>query len=240
MAYKSTFFILLMLMIFQLPEGHSQNATPDSILFDRIQSVQNSLIQDELKTRHWWYGWLYAYGAATLGQGAVFLISENKSMRQDMALGAITTALGAANQFISPIKPNNRELKDLAFMDESNEMGKMQKLRYAEELLKLRAIREKEARNWKAHALTGAVNLGGGLITWLGFKRTIWAGMGNFALNTVVTEVQIWTQPLKAKRDYESYCKKYLNPDYPLSYKADIEWYFNAYPGGAGIRVVFN
>ncbi|MCK7538546.1 MAG: hypothetical protein MZV63_50095 [Marinilabiliales bacterium] len=48
------------------------------------------------------------------------------------------------------------------------------------ELLKMLAVREKEGRSWKTHAIAGAVNLSSGLITWLGFKRTVWDGIGEF------------------------------------------------------------
>ena len=79
---------------------------------------------------------------------------------------------------------------------------------YSEEMLKEIAEREKEGRSWKMHALTGAVNLSTGLITWLGFKRSVWDGLEIFALNTAVTELQIWTQPTRAIKDYKNYYGK--------------------------------
>jgi hypothetical protein len=73
----------------------------------------------------------------------------------------------------------------------------------------------------------------------LGFKRTLKDGLVNFVLNEAVTEVQIWTSPTFAKRNYKIYCQKYINQDNTVSYIPEANWYFEAYPGGLGIRVVF-
>jgi hypothetical protein len=43
------------------------------------------------------------------GQAAVYFSSDDKSLRQDMALGAATTFLGAMNQLITPIDPKPRD-----------------------------------------------------------------------------------------------------------------------------------
>ena len=85
-----------------------------------------------------------------------------------MALGAVTTILGAANQFISPLKPR-KDLNRLNLFTSNSTSEKEKKLQFAEELLQEHARYEKVARNWQAHALCTAVNVGGGLVTWLGF-----------------------------------------------------------------------
>jgi hypothetical protein len=89
-----------------------------------------------------------------------------------------------------------------------------------------------DGRSWKTHAICGVVNLSSGMITWLGFKRTVWAGLGNFALNTLISEAQIWSQPTRSIRDYKEYNKKYKSgtTSYYLKYK--LKWFVSAYPGG--------
>ena len=130
-----------------------------------------------------------------------------KVQGQDMATGAATTLLGAVGQLITPMVPAKAP-EELTNMAEKTVEERTIKLEFAEELLRKSAQREKSGRSWQTHAVAGVVNLSSGLITWLGFKRTIWAGIGNFALNTAVTEAQIWTQPTRAMKDYEGYCKK--------------------------------
>ena len=198
--------------------------------------IRLTALKDMAGARVWWYAWLTGYSAATAGQAAVYFSSDDKSLRQDMALGAATTFLGAMNQLITPIDPKPRDYPSYReYVSGEEPMSTEQ----AEELLKKLAAWEKKGRSWKTHALAGAVNLGSGLITWLGFKRTIWDGVANFALNTVVTEAQIWTQPARAVRDYEKLSREGMPGAGNLSSRRNGEWDWNIYPGGFYVRYVF-
>jgi hypothetical protein len=230
--------ILLVVFSIQISPLSAQNEVSDSVVTERLQFLKTTLEHDKVQTQQWWYGWLGLYSAATVVQGAIFFSSDEKSLRQDMALGAATTILGAAGQFISPLIPD-KKVKQFNLLPENTSDDQMKKLARAEDLLRDCIKREAESRNWQNHALTTAVNVGGGLITWLGFKRTFGAGFVNFAINEVVTETQIWTSPTFAKRNYKKYCLKYLNQDNAVSYTPEVNWYLEARPGGLGIRVVF-
>jgi hypothetical protein len=216
----------------------AQNEIPDSLVVERIQYIKNTLEHDNTNTKRWWYGWLGGYSAATLGQGVVYFASNEKGTRQDMALGAATTLLGAAGQLISPLIPR-KEPERLNSITESTGIERLNELAIAEKLFEECAMQEKLARSWKNHALCSAVNLGGGLITWLGFKRSFGDGVGYFVLNTAITETQIWTQPTLAKRNYKKYHQKYRENEEGISYSPEVNWYLEAYLGGLGIRVVF-
>jgi hypothetical protein len=232
------FLFLILIIVFHPYPLFAQNEIPDSLIIKRLEFLEKTLKKDKTNTERWWYGWLAGYSAATLGQGAVYFNSNSKTTRQDMVLGAATTFLGAAGQFITPLTPR-KEIKNFFLLPSSSEDDRLKKLTIAENLLSECAKREKEARNWQNHALCGAVNLGSGLITWLGFKRTFWDGLANFALNTAITETQIWTQPTLARRNYKNYCLKYLKNGESLSYMPEINYYLEAFPGGIGIKVVF-
>jgi hypothetical protein len=232
--------ITLLILIFntQFSELRAQNQPPDSIVIERIQFIQHTLDRDLVKTRQWWYGWLAGYSAATVAQGAVFLGSSDKSTRQDMALGAATTFLGVAGQFISPFIP--RKLHKIPHLMSGNSTSdRLNKLAIGEELLRESAEREQMSRTWKSHILCTTVDLSSGLVTWLVFDRSIWAGIGNFAFNAAISEAQIWTQPILAQRNYKKYQQKYIKGDVELSYKPQVNWYLGAYAGGVGIKVVF-
>ena len=235
-----TFFFSAVLLLFLFNGNYlaGQTVNTDSLANEQIKQITETLKRDRAKARFWWDGWLTAYSAATVGQGVVYFTSEDKNLRQDMALGAATTLLGAAGVLIAPIEPRvSREEKKI--LNDENGIAQPEKMKLYEDWLKEIAIREKAGRSWKTHALSGAVNLGSGLITWLGFKRTIWDGLENFALNTAITEAQIWTQPTRAIKDYKKYCEQYYPGTGIAPSKPEPAYYFGAYPGGVTFRIVF-
>jgi hypothetical protein len=199
-----------------------QVVSPDTLGTSMQTEIQKSLERDRFNAGCWWYGWLGAYSAATVAQGAVYLTSDTKPLRQDMALGSMTTMLGALGQIVTPLVKNEKNI---------NQYNQ-------ESLFSDLAQRETAGRSWKVHAVTGVVNIGSGLITWLGFKRTFRDGVENFLLNTAITEAQIWTQPIRAAKDYENYYGK--SPDSATSLKRNrAEWFFCVYPGGASLNIRF-
>lgn len=235
---NSATIILLLLL---LPAFHpvlAQNELSDAQIQERLQVIQQMLEQGTANANVWWYGWLIGYSAATIGQGAVYISSTDKETRQDMALGAATTFLGAMGQVIAPMSPGTAADR-FNSIAENTPLARADKLPAAEKFLQQSALREKEGRSWQTHAITGLVNLSSGLIVWLGFERNIWEGVGNFALNTVITETQIWTQPTRAIKDYDDYVKKYKSAEKPESRNSALSWSFALYPGGFGIRILF-
>jgi len=237
---RLTWAILLLILIFSFHyiPIHAQNELPDSLINERLQFIKNTLEHDQINTKRWWYGWQVPYTVATIGQGVYYFSIDDKRSKQDLALGAATTLLGAAGQFITPLMPGH-EPEQINLLPETNRTELLNKLAIAEELFEKCAMREKLASSWENHAITGTVNLGGGLITWLGFHRTIWNGIGYFAFNSVITEAQIWTQPTLAKRNYKKYRQKYLDKKEGISYVPEVNWYLETYPGGIGVKVVF-
>lgn len=219
---RISYFIVFIIQFLPLS---GQDAISDSLIDERLQDIHKLLDQDRINAQRWWYGWLAGYSVATIGQGIVYFASENESTKQDMVLGSATTFLGAIGQLLTPIVSVSPE--------------QCKELYNSEELLKELALREKEGRSWKVHAITGAVNIGSGLITWLGFKRSFWNGVENFALNTVITETQIWTQPTRAIKDYKNYCNKYNSGSDRNILKPEKEWLVRVYPGGITIELNF-
>jgi hypothetical protein len=230
--------LFILLFFYQCYPVFAQDELSDSQIEERLRVVQQMLKQGEPNADRWWCGWLIGYSAATVGQGAIFLTSDDKKLRQDMALGAVTTLLGAVGQIVDPMVPGYAPNRLGSFPESTPEQRRI-KLAEAEEWLMKSALREKEGRSWKTHAITGIVNLGSGLVVWLGFKRDIWEGAGNFALNTVITEIQIWTQPTKAIKDYNEYLNRYKSGSNTGCIRSEVKWSLNVYPGGVGITVLF-
>jgi hypothetical protein len=234
----SVFFLILFISALQFSQLYAQNETPDTLLKERIQYIQKMLDQGKPAANLWWKGWLYGYSAATVVQGAVAFTSDQLKTRQDMALGAATTLIGAVGQLIMPMTPASAPGK-LSLMPGNTPEERINKLNKAEELFEASALREKDGRSWKMHVASSAVNLSGGMITWLGFDRTIESGLINFAINEVITEVQIWTQPTRAIKDYKKYSEKYINGE-PLGFfKPRSQLFVGAVPGGLALKLVF-
>lgn len=234
---NGTLFFLLVFM-FQFLKLSAQNEIPDSIIKERLNYIQNSLNEGKPTAKLWWNAWLYGYSAATVVQGAVFLSSDVLKTRQDMALGAATTLVGAVGQLIMPMTPASAPGK-LALLPGDSPEERINKLNKAEELFEACATREKDGRSWKMHAASSAVNLGSGFITWLGFDRTIQSGLINFAINEAITEAQIWTQPTRAIKDYRVYCDRYKAGQPSALFKPKAQLLVNAFPGGLALRLVF-
>lgn len=227
---------LLLFCAFARIFGQSE-ASDTTALHERVQYIQQSLSGSAKNVDLWWYGWLGAYSAATLGQGIVGMVSHDQRTRQDMFLGAGTTFLGAAFQIITPIH-TGREAKQLRLLPDFTPEERMAKLAEAERLFELNAMKEKAGRSWKIHALNTAVNLGSGIITWKGFHRTFKEGVENFLLNTLITEVQIWTQPTRSLRNFKRYKMKYAH-SLSSRHLFQPDYSFSIYPGGASLIVKF-
>lgn len=236
-AFKLT-FLLTGLFVFRQSPLAGQEVTSDTVAYERQNDFQSMVLHDRLGADRWWYGWLTGYSAATAGQVIVSLTTDNTTLRQDMALGAATTLLGAVGQLIAPIVPYKNS-PDYPSYKEYVSGDKTMSSEQAAELLKILARREKEGRSWKMHALAGVVNIGSGLVTWLGYKRTFLDGLENFAINTVITEAQIWTQPTRAIRDYEKYCRRLEQGTGTALLKPESEWKISVYAGGFAVRLDF-
>src|SRR5512133_3607784 len=105
---KSCLRTLLLLFIFvlRLSPVSGQEVSVDSLTDEGIRNLSELANRDRTHAQAWWYGWLGGYSAATAGQGIVYFTSDDKSTRQDMALGAATTFLGAMGQLLTPMLPH--------------------------------------------------------------------------------------------------------------------------------------
>ena len=215
-----------------------QVEVPDSVVSLRIQHIQNILDRNKRNADLWNYGWIGAYSAGTAVQGVVYFLSNKENTKQDMALGAGTTLLAGLFQIIDPLEIGCKARK-LAEIPGFTPGERQKKLIFAEETFMNVAKREKSGKSWKIHALNGAVNLGSGLITWLGFKRSVWDGIANFAMNSVISELQILTQPTGTSKAYNLYKQKY---DPEIGYharKPKPDYFVGAGFSGISFKIVF-
>jgi hypothetical protein len=224
--------------------GGTMVSTNDSLsddeIAERLNSIDLMLARNEKTANCWWYSWLGIYGAATVGQGIVAWKTDDISSRQDMIVSAGTTLVGFAGQLVFPVKSgydNSMFAKTSGF---SRKEG-LDKLLKAEQMLKYQAERAKSGKNWQTHALNGAVNMAGGLITCFCFNREhpVKDGLVTFAIGMAVSEIQIWSQPTKAMKDYRQYCSKYGLNGYVQARRPRFEVYSYVSPAGLSIGLGF-
>lgn len=229
---------MFMLLSLLLLSRQSQARIPADSIAPRIQFLNKSLQYDQKGTRQWWYSWLGIYGGLTAGQVAGYFVSNETSTRQDMALGAATAFVGVLGQFISPFQPVSFADK-ICMLPEGSIREQHEKLTQMERLLAERSLMETETRKWKAHIVPTSINLVSGLVTWVGFHRTFWDGVVNFGMNCVITESQIWTQPIRAKRALKRYREQFAADGLSVHPRSEFNCNFIVSANGAGIRVIF-
>lgn len=208
----------------------------DSAVTKRIERLQYDLKKDQRANKIWWNSWLAAYSVGTVVQITSGIINEDIAWKQDMYLGGGLTALGVASLLISPVVKVDgdyyRSVDGLSFDEQKNLLKEL------ESLYEASANWEEIGRSWQIHALTIGVNMVGGVVTWLVFDRTPLVGFVNFAINTVVTEAQIWTQPILAQKGWGKY-----NADFSVKEKdyfgSKAQLSLIAMPGRVSLRLSF-
>lgn len=219
-------------------ETKMEDSITNESLIERLNYLEKVLYHNECKASQWWKTWTVVYGVATVGQGTVAVVLNDKSTRQDMILGAGTTTLGVLSQLVTPVSSGFKAIgpDSVASLTLS---AKQRLLKEDEALLQKQADIAKAGKSWQTHALSGAVNLASGLITWIGFKRPFSEGVLNFALNTVVTEVQIWTQPVWAQRNYKKVRWNLHEEGFRTNSDRIPEWYGCTGPTGVCVGLRF-
>ncbi len=170
----------------------------------RIEFLQGALDAGRPAADLWWDGWLIGYGAATFGQIVGQYGTHDEKTKQDLLVGAVTTGLGAIGQLAYPLDAG-RLAAQLRAMPDSTPEARQAKLAAAERFLRRSAAQEELGRSWRAHAISGAVNLAAGLVIWRHYDRPARDALLTFALGQLVSELQIFTQPTKAVRDLREY-----------------------------------
>lgn len=234
---KRLVFALFALLSVSSAFANEPDALSSAELGAQLTRLQNILRTNEKGAENWWITWTALYSAATIGQGAVAIVTNDVSTRQDMILGAGTTVLGVASQLLTPVStPFNYLSSDS--ISKLSVADKQRLLSQGEAILKKQVRIAEAGKSWQTHALFGVGNLASGLITWIGFKRSFGEGVFNFALNTVITETQIWTQPIRAKKAYERYVRENQR-GFALPCAPTPEWYGQVSPASCSFGLRF-
>lgn len=211
----------------------------DDEVTERLEYIEKALIEGKFTANLWWGGWLGFNAGTMLIFGIKAGIDTTKADMQNDAVSAAQSALGVLGLAISPMVPGYASDR-LRELPDSTAEQRREKLARAEELLRESAEYEIFGWSWVPHVLGVAVGLAGGLTLWLGFKRPIEEGLINFGLAVAVNEAQIWTQPMRAKRDWEAYQLEFgASSQETTSESAGARWFVAPAPGGFAAGVSF-
>jgi len=203
----------------------------DTEVTNRVSFIQDALDGGQKAANLWWYGWFGGYSAATVGQLAVYSGSNDEKQRQDMLVGSVTTALGAAGQIVFPLQAG-RFASRLRVMPAATPEQRRSKLASAESFLRQAAAQESFGRSWKTQALATALNLAAGLTIWLHYDRPASDGLVTFAIGQLIWEAQIFSQPMKAVRDLQEYDRRTDFDHVSTAPGSGRTWYVGVSPAG--------
>jgi hypothetical protein len=236
-CFLSNSFVVMVVVICLTNFTAKAQTCNDSSARTKLETIELLLHNNQNYASIWWNGWLYGYSAATIIQSGIALSVAEKRVRQDMWLGAATTGIGAVAQAFMPFE-TRKAYKKLKLLPAQTTQQRQEKLNQAERLLKQCADEEWKGKSWKTHAGSGVVNLGSGLITWLAFDRTLKDGLINFAINTAITEAQIWSQPARVARYYRKMCSE-NQPASLFHKKHPVQYSFSCTGEGLHLRLSF-
>ena len=193
----------LTLLILAPSEVRAQGRTSDEQVTRRIAFIQERLERAGPSARLWWNAWFAAYMTLTIGEGAAAIATSDQGIREDSAVGAVTSALALLPMGLFDFEPLDAASRVHA-MPEATVAERRLKLASAERLLRASADTERFGRSWVMHVVGGSVAVGSGLVLALVYDRRT-SGVVNALAGVAVSEAQILTQPTAAIDDWEHY-----------------------------------
>lgn len=222
---KPRLFVLLFLCLRAMPLGAQST---DAQARERIDYLQKRFDEGQGSAKIWWWGWLWGYAGMTAAQMGIYFAvpadsEENQTTRDILLVGAASSFLGVIGQIITPMTPAYAG-DELRALPEGTAPQRAEKLRRGEALLKESAEREEFGRSWIAHGACVVVNLGAGLIIWQGMHHSFTDGLVNFGAGMLISEIQIFTQPMRAVHDLAEYRRRY-GEGAVTSLRRQSDWY---------------
>jgi len=176
----------------------------ESNIGERIDFIQTSFDKGQTRAKLWSYTWMVINGA-TAGVQTYQAISS-RHYRVSNIVGASESFLGLAELIVDPFHASSSG-SDLRKIPGSTLEEQKAKLDKGEKWLEGNYKQEKLWTSWLSHVGVLAVSIIGAGIVWH------YEGRKNGLINGLTTvaggELQIWTQPTRAIRDYHDYHSKY-------------------------------
>jgi hypothetical protein len=204
MTWKRLLPVLLALSV----GAHADEADDDSDVRERLHFIQSRLRAEAPMARLWSWGWV-SFNALGLGYSAYRgATADNLADRTDQYVGVAKAAIGVVSGAVHPLAATRGD-SELRGLPESSAAERREKLALAERLLRRNAKETDQRYSLLPHALTLALNVAGAAIVW-GVGRDAGKAWLSAGIGIAFGELQIWTQPTRAKKDLKDYEGRYL------------------------------
>jgi len=177
----------------------------DAEVRERLTFIERRLRAATPAANQWSYGWFATFSVLAVGQVAVGLGTTDPGLRADMAVGAVSSSVGALPFALFPFAPRFAAAK-LARLPEQTPEQRKEKLRVAEHLLRTASDAEVLGHGWVPQIAGVGVAVAWGLVLGIGYKR-VRSGIVNTVIGIGIAETQIFTQPTAAIDDWSAYSK---------------------------------
>ncbi len=207
--------VVIMLIVHSVFAQESTSLT-DSQMRERLEFMKTSLNEGERSATIWWWSWLGIYSAFTAGSFTLAAMSDGDTEKITYTVSGVQSALGMIGMLITPFAP--RYAPERVRVLPVGSRGEIEaSYREAMRLFETAAEDAVFGRSWAAHVLALVVNGGGALVIWKKYGDRIEEDGGNprqeailnFVIGTIVSEIQIFTQPVKAKSDMREYRRRF-------------------------------
>ncbi len=179
----------------------------DADVSARLAWIEGVLDRDEPRMRLWRSGWLGAYGAVTLAEGALFANAQTSADRINAAIDAGKAAVGFTFVLVSPSTGSTAGTL-LRALPEGTPAERRAKLARGEALLRASAKEEREGRGWFPLIGGALLNIGGAWLSWATTKGSSGAGWFGLVSGVAVGEAQVVTMPSGAMRAWAAYTQR--------------------------------
>jgi hypothetical protein len=190
-------------LLVTFPAAAAGPEIPDAEVAQRLAFIEARLMKGERSAKLWWHIWYGSYLGLTVGQGVLAGAINDKGLRADMGVGAVTSALGAAALGIFDF-PARHAGSTVRALPAGTPVERRAALARAEKILEKAAEGEAFGRSWISHVAGIGVAGAATLVLALAYKRG-WSSLTTLGAGIVVTELQIWTQPTAAIDDWKAY-----------------------------------
>ncbi len=185
----------------------------------RVEELQGVLNEGQGNMRLWWWGWTGIYTALSAGSFTIAALADGDTEKITYTVSGVQSALGVIGMLISPQAAGYGPSR-IRNMPAGTPSELRAKLTESERILDQAAEDEIMGRSWITHALALVVNGGGALVIWKKYGDRIEDDGGdpgkeailNFVLGTIVSEIQIFTQPTRAIADRDAYRRRHGLP----------------------------
>jgi hypothetical protein len=188
--------------------AHAEDPNDDEDVRERLHFIESRLRSEAPMARLWTWGWV-SFNTLGVGYSAYRAATANNlADRTDQYVGVGKAAIGVLSGALRPLAATHGD-SELRGLPESSVADRRKKLAVAERLLRRNAQEVDQRYSLLSHALTLGLNIIGAAIV-EGVSKdagTAWLSAG---IGIAFGELQLWTQPTRAKQDLRDYEGRFI------------------------------